>query len=182
MKHTAKKYTINEADRIKIGDAYSQIPMWRQILGIPLIYIPVIVSVPFVILGVLFVKAHLWFLGAKNLKKYKDFIPHRKSYRYAYRDQIVRSSPWWSAWAKTKIFWFYNCGIYCPFSIAMYDYCSYMVKVVENWWCPFKHDRKDQYANAPLDNSFWHMSEKEKKKLHKEDQDNPIYTKHSKKN
>jgi hypothetical protein len=168
---------IHDKDRIQIGDTYSKIPIWRQIIGIPLIYIPVIVSIPFAILAVWLVKLHLWFLGGRNIKKYRDFIPHRKSYRYAYRNQIVRSSPWYAAFAKTKIFWFYNCGIYCPLSIGLFDYLSYLVKIVENWWCPFKHDRKHTYANAPLDNSFWHISEIEKQKLAKEDLNNPIYTK-----
>jgi hypothetical protein len=147
----------------------------RQVGGIPLIYAPVLVTVPFMILGVNLVRWHLLFLGARNMKKYRDFIPNRKSYRYTYEKQIVRDAVWYGAWAKLKIFWFYNCGIYCPLSIGLMDYFSYLVKIVENWWCPFYHDRKSTYANAPLDKSFWHAKPKELKKLHKNDQNCPIY-------
>ena len=75
-----------------------------------------------------------------------------------------------------RLFWFYNCGIYCPLSIGLLRYYTYLVKIVENWWCPFYHDKKSDYADAPLDNSFWHIYSKENSKLHEDDKNCPIYT------
>jgi len=38
---------------VKIGGNYEKQPFWKVILGVPLIYLPIITTVPFVIIGVL---------------------------------------------------------------------------------------------------------------------------------
>jgi hypothetical protein len=50
-----------------------------------------------------------------------------------------------------------------------------MVKVVENWWCPFNHDRKNSYTDGAIDQSFWHIYPEEKIKLHEDDKNNVIF-------
>ena len=169
-KYSSNVYDIIEDNRVKIGRTFENIPMWRKVIGIPLIYLPVIIALPFMIVALNFVKWHLVFIGGKNLKNYRDFLPHRKSYRYAYKNQIIsKGNTPFSIFARTKIFWFYNCGIYCPFSVALLDYFSYLVKIVENWWCPFYHDKKSGYASSSIDKSFWHIDPKMKAKMNKDD-------------
>lgn len=160
---------INEKERVEIGRNFRKIPLWKLIIGIPLIYIPAIITVPFAIIGLILTRCHLIFLGAKNLKCYKDFVPERRSFRYTLKNQItMRGEQGFNIWVRSKLFWFYNCGIYCPYTVALFEYLTYLIKVVENWWCPFYHDKKTNYADAPIDKSFWHISS-EKTKLHKDD-------------
>ena len=66
--------------------------------------------------------------------------------------------------------------MYCPFSVASLEWTTYLTKVVENWWCPFRHERKPHYAGSAIDYSFWHMS-RDVEKLAPEDRDNPIWNK-----
>ena len=161
-------------NRVLIGRTFRDVPLWKLIIGVPLIYLPAFLVLPFVIVGANLVKWHLKFMGAKNLKKYKDFVPSRKSFKYSLKDQITMKERSISFWLRSKVYWFYNCGIYCPYSVALFEYSSYLVKVVENWWCPFRHDKKSNYANAAIDQSFWHISP-EKAKLDKDDLENPIW-------
>lgn len=164
-----KKY-----NRVLIGRTFADVPFWKLAIGVPLIYLPVFLTLPFIILGVWLVKGHLVFMGAKNLKKYKDFVPVRKSFRYSLETQITMKGKSINYWLRSKVYWFYNCGIYCPYSVALFEYGSYLVKVVENWWCPFHHDKKSSYSNASIDQSFWHISP-EKGKLHTDDLEDPIW-------
>jgi hypothetical protein len=46
---------------------------------------------------------------------------------------------------------------------------------VENWWCPFAHNRKEEYAEGSIDKSFWHVYPQELEKLHPDDCKNPIW-------
>jgi hypothetical protein len=75
-----------------------------------------------------------------------------------------------------KLFWILNCNWYCPYSVALFEWHTYLVKVVENWWCPFGHERKHHYTAGAIDQSFWHIYPVEKDKLHEEDRNNPIFT------
>jgi len=161
-------------NRVLIGRTFNDVPLWKLIIGIPLIYLPAFLVLPFVIIGVNLVRGHLRFMGAKNLKKYKEFVPSKKSFRYSLDTQITMKEKSISIWLRSKIYWFYNCGIYCPYSVALFEYSSYLVKVVENWWCPFHHDKKENYADASIDQSFWHV-QPERVKLHKDDLENPIW-------
>jgi len=77
---------------------------------------------------------------------------------------------------RARFFWVFNCKMYCPMSVALLDYAAYLVKVVENWWCPFAHDRKPSYADGAIDGSFWHTNSSESAKLHPDDRDNPIWS------
>jgi hypothetical protein len=43
----------NIMERVTIGANFSQQPTWKKIVGIPLIYFPLITTTPFVLLGVL---------------------------------------------------------------------------------------------------------------------------------
>ncbi len=79
-------------DRVKIGENFDTQPMWKVFIGVPLIYVPIIFSIPFVIVCVFLVKAHLGLMGAKNIKPYWSFVPDWISHRYKYSDQIIYST------------------------------------------------------------------------------------------
>lgn len=146
----------------------------RIMLGTPLIYLPILTTVPFVFLGMWIVRLHLYLLGARNVKRYRDFLPEWISHRYIHRTQIVSTrNP--LMLAHYKFFWIFNCKLYCPFSVALFRYTVYLVKIVENWWCPFAHSRKEEYADAAIDASYWHLNEKRHAKLDPADEANPIW-------
>jgi len=160
--------------RIDIGINYDKVSPWRVFVGLPFVYLPVLV-LPFVLLGGLMVYIHLRMLGARNLKTLRDFLPAWESHRYRFKTQIVKLDIHPLArWARTRAYWFLNCTLYCPFSVAALEWTTYLTKAVENWWCPFGHAQKSNYADAAIDYSFWHVS-KDVAQLHPEDRDNPIW-------
>jgi hypothetical protein len=161
-------------DRVIIGSNYVKQPFWKIILGVPLIYLPIITTVPFMIIGVLLIKAHLRYVGGMEIKPYWDFVPSWISHRYRNNEQptinISRYHP-----AHYRFFWVFNCKLYCPLSVALFSYAAYLVKIVENWWCPFAHEQKKTYAESAIDESFWHVDPQELVKLHPDDRQNPIW-------
>lgn len=165
-------------DRVRIGCNYERQPLWKIIFGVPLIYLPIITTVPFVIMGVLLVRTHLKYVGGMNIKSYWDFVPDRLSHRYANSEQptinIARFHP-----AHYRFFWIFNCKNYCPLSVALFRYAVYLVMIVENWWCPFAHGRKQEYTAGAIDKSFWHVDPAELVKLHPADKQNPIWNENS---
>lgn len=170
-------------DRVRIGENFDSQPMWKIIIGVPLIYLPIIFSIPFVIVCVILVKAHLQLLGATNIRPYRDFLPEWVSHRYNYSNQIIYSTgAKWHNLRHYRWYWIFNCKLYCPLSVALFRYISYLVKVVENWWCPFEHDKKCEYEDAAIDQSYWHIHEQEKARLNPEDRDNPIWNEDAEKN
>jgi hypothetical protein len=173
---TAKKHVLDEAEEgVIIAKTYKKRPQWfRVLLGVPLIYVPILVTLPFVIIGVNIVRLHLTALGARNMKKYWDFVPERISHRYNMKNQPRYSKNPFSI-AYSRFFWIFNCTVYCPMSIALLRYFVYLVKIVENWWCPFEHSRKHEYADATIDASFWHINKYPNSLLHPDDRDNPIW-------
>lgn len=161
---------------IKIGDNFDKQVVWKVFIGVPLIYMPLIFSIPFVIICVFLVKTHLRLMGAENIKSYWEFVPEWASHRYHYHNQItyVTGAKWHNLRAY-RWYWIFNCNLYCPLSVALFRYVTYLVKIVENWWCPFEHDKKCEYAEAAIDKSYWHLHEQEKEKLHPDDRDNPTW-------
>jgi len=144
------------------------------LLGLPFVYLPIL-AMPFILLGGALVYIHLRMMGAQNLKTLRDFLPARDSHRYEYKTQVVKNDIHPLArWARTRAYWLFNCTLYCPFSVAALEWTTYLTKAVENWWCPFGHAQKGNYAGSAIDYSFWHVS-KDAKKLHPEDRDNPIW-------
>ncbi|MHC1697325.1 MAG: hypothetical protein AB9919_04490 [Geobacteraceae bacterium] len=160
--------------RVRIGCNYVSQPFWKVILGVPLIYLPILATLPFVAIGVFLVKTHLTLVGGMEIRSYWDFVPSWVSHRYQNKDQpvikISRFHP-----AHYRFFWIFNCKLYCPLSVALFRYAAYLVKIVENWWCPFAHNRKQDYAEGAIDKSFWHLSPEDRLKLHPDDRKNPIW-------
>ncbi|WP_455216825.1 hypothetical protein, partial [Kaarinaea lacus] len=72
-------------------------------------------------------------------------------------------------------YWIFNCKLYCPMSVALFCYTAYLVKIVENWWCPFDHDKKQEYAEGAIDKSYWHLNDKDMASLHPDDRSNIIW-------
>ena len=56
--------------RITIGKNYSSQPGWKVFIGVPLIYIPLLTTVPFILIGVFLVRTHLAYVGGMNIKSY----------------------------------------------------------------------------------------------------------------
>jgi hypothetical protein len=171
---------IVEKDRIEIGKIYIDeykkkrvVCVLKGIIGVPLIYLPVFL-LPFAALSAWIVYLHLRLMGAQNLKTFSDFVPDFSTYRYKIKEQITMTS-WTNPFVKIRWYWLFNCALYCPYSVGVCAWHTYLVKVVENWWCPFSHEKRNTYADAPVDKSFWHIFEKEAEKLHPDDLNNPIW-------
>ena len=65
-----------------MGCNYVSQPLWKVILGVPLIYLPIIATIPFVAIGVFLVKTHLTLVGGMEIQSYWDFVPSWVSHRY----------------------------------------------------------------------------------------------------
>jgi hypothetical protein len=163
-------------ERVTIGSNFTNQPLWKKLVGIPLIYLPLITTIPFVLIGVMLVRTHLIFVGGMNIRPYREFVPAWISHRYQWDNQIKYSTDvtWYNLRAY-RFYWIFNCKLYCPLSVALFKYACYLVKIVENWWCPFAHDQKETYSEAAIDKSYWHITELERESLHPEDRDNPIW-------
>lgn len=167
--------------RVEIGDNFVVQPLWKVFIGVPLIYLPIIFSIPFVIICVFLVKSHLKLIGAKNIRPYWDFVPAWVSHRYNYNNQITYvTGAKWHNLREYRWYWIFNCKLYCPLSVALFRYTTYLVKIVENWWCPFEHNQKCEYSEAAIDKSYWHLHQAERDSLNKNDLNNPIWNKTSK--
>lgn len=163
-------------NRVKIGSNFLSQPIWKVFIGVPLIYLPLLTTVPFVMLGVLLVRTHLVYIGGMNIRSYWDFVPAWISHRYRHNNQIIYSTG--AAWynlREHKFYWIFNCKLYCPLSVALIRYMAYLVMIVENWWCPFAHDKKPDYAESAIDKSYWHLHETERARLHPDDLNNPMW-------
>lgn len=161
-------------DRTVIAREYEDVAEVRVFFGMGLIYVPA-VFLPLLLLAAALVYLHLRTMGAKNVRNLGSFLPDRRSHRYAYKTQIVsRRAPKLAFWTRTRLFWTVNCTWYCPFSVGVLEWTLYLVKMVENWWCPFGHAQKAQYAPAAIDASYWHTRH-DLGQLHPEDRDNPIW-------
>ncbi|MDH4199075.1 MAG: hypothetical protein OEV66_01725 [Spirochaetia bacterium] len=175
------KIYIDEAARVSIGDNYRNVPFYRIFFGVPVVYLPLFLF-PIVMLSSWLTWLHLKMIGAQNVFTYKDFLPDRKSFRYTFKTQIIMEKRhFFSTWSRSVIFWMFNCTGYCPYSVALFQWHTYLVKVVENFWCPFYHDKKMSYGEGAIDKSYWHQNEVDKNKLHPEDQNNPIWNKNFRK-
>ncbi len=125
--------------RVDIGVHYAKVSPWRVFVGLPFVYLPILVM-PFILLGGGLIYIHLRLMGAQNLKTLRDFLPAWDSHRYSYKTQIVKNDCHPLArWSRARAYWIFNCTFYCPFSVASLEWTSYLTKVVEIWWCPFGH-------------------------------------------
>lgn len=169
--------------RVNIGDNFKTQPLWKIFIGAPLIYLPIIFSIPFVIFCVFFVKLHLKLMGAKDIRSYWDFVPSWVSHRYKNNDQIIYSTgAKWHNLRAYRWYWIFNCKLYCPLSVALFRYVAYLVKIVENWWCPFNHNKKSEYSEGAIDKSYWHLFPQEMERLHPDDRNNVIWNSDAEKN
>ena len=176
--YSEKACAVCQSDRIQIGGGYANVSAPRRALGVILIYLPVIFF-PFAIFIASMTYLSLRILGASNLKSYWDFVPASDSHRYAFKDQIVMRPGSILRHLGWKTFWQFNCSFYCPMSVGLFEYLTYLVKAVENWWCPFFHERKSDYNCSPIDKSYWHAKPGEEQKLESSDRDCPIWNQDS---
>ncbi|PKM12913.1 MAG: hypothetical protein CVV13_03555 [Gammaproteobacteria bacterium HGW-Gammaproteobacteria-3] len=162
------------ATRVEIGKNHRQTPVLQRAVGLVLIYLPLL-TFPFVIISAYLTYFHLRMMGARNIKTLGDFIPNRSSHRYDLKSQITMEGSFKASLAQSRLFWILNCTWYCPVSVALFEWHAYMVKIVENWWCPFTHANKEDYREGAIDKSFWHIYPEDAVKLTPEDRDNPIW-------
>lgn len=175
---TPSPKACERCDRVEIGQNFRRVNMVRLVLGIPLIYVPIVTLMPFMIFSSIVVYWHLRMIGAQKLKTFWDFLPEAESHRYNLKSQIVfTSNPPPFFWVRMRLYWIFNCTFYCPWSVALLEWLTYMTKMVEIWWCPFHHSRKEHYAASAIDQSVWHAYPEEAAKLHPDDRDNPIWNK-----
>ena len=160
--------------RVEIGKNHKQVPVWRRAVGLVFVYLPIL-TLPFVFISAYLTYFHLRLVGGKNVKKFTDFLPDRNSHRYNLKSQITMDGTFKASLAQSKLYWVLNCTWYCPVSVAVFEWHAYMVKVVENWWCPFTHSKKENYMEGAIDKSFWHIYQEDIVKLNKEDLENPIW-------
>lgn len=162
--------------RVIIGRNFAQQPAWKRYLGVPLVYLPLVFTIPFMLVGVILIRSHLHFVGGMNIRSYWSFTPTWLSHRYRNAEQPIfhTDTTRWQFRAY-RWFWVFNCKLYCPLSVALFSYSVYLVKIVENWWCPFGHDKKSDYSEGAIDQSYWHIFPAEYAALHPEDRDNIIW-------
>lgn len=160
--------------RVEIGKNYQQMSVLRRTLGLILVYTPIL-TLPFCFLSAYMTYWHLRLVGARNLKTYADFLPARESHRYTLKSQITMQGSFKLSPVQSRLYWILNCTFYCPYSVALFEWHAYLVKLVENWWCPFAHDKKPDYADAKIDRSFWHIYPEELAQLSEDDKSNPIW-------
>ena len=176
MSSSTKSCEQCHSNRISIGKTFYELPAWRRYVGAILIYLPLFFSLPFAIVGGVILWAHLKTLGAQNLKGYWDFVPKGSTHRYSkLSDQITFKMDITAPWASMKLFWAFNCNYYCPLSVGLYEWSAYLVKTVENFWCPFFHERKSGYTESSIDKSYWHILPENEAKLHPEDRECGIW-------
>ena len=167
--------TEEDVARVLIGKGHRKLSFLRQFLGVWLIYLPIL-TLPFIFVSAYLSYWHLRAMGAENIKPLSAFLPDRKSYRYTMKNQIVMHPGYPFSPTQSKLFWIFNCTWYCPHSVGLFEWHAYLVKLVENWWCPFRHDKKEaNYREATIDKSFWHIYPEDIGKLTPEDRANPIW-------
>jgi hypothetical protein len=180
LRHLLDRHADRSIERVQIGCNFRRQPQWKFLMGVPLIYVPILVGILPLVACTFLVRTHLTLVGGHKLKSYwEDFVPSWVSHRYTWGTQIlpdrVFKRYWFLAWiAKSKLFWLFNCKLYCPLSVALIAYLLYLVKIVEHWWCPFGHDKKPTYADAPIDKSLWHAAG-DASLLHPDDRENPAW-------
>lgn len=162
--------------RAEIGSNYQQKSVLSRGIGMIFVYLPIL-TLPFVILSAYLTYYHLRLIGGKNIKTWSDFLPNRATHRYDLKSQITMNPSFKLSASQSKLFWMFNCTWYCPYSVALFEWHAYLVKIVENWWCPFGHEKKadGDYNEGAIDKSFWHIYPEEQAKLHEEDLKNPLW-------
>lgn len=161
--------------RIAIGRNYDRVSIARATVGLIFVYLPIL-FLPFILAAAGLIYIHLRMMGAQQLKTLRDFLPTPGSHRYGFATQIrFAGAPRLAVWVRMKTFWMFNCTWYCPVSVATLEWTTYLVKTVENWWCPFYHDKKANYMVAAIDRSYWHTADNIGQ-LHRDDRDSPIFS------
>jgi hypothetical protein len=119
---------------------------------------------------------HLKMAGATNMKTYRSFLPDSKSSSYGMGSPgAMLPNTWFSGLPNTNS-WIAKYSGFLAQCTALFNWHAYLVKLVENWWCPFHHNRKDpHYRAGAINQSFWHLYPEDLIKLAPDDRDNPIW-------
>ena len=109
----------NCSNRVEIGKNHNQISVPRRALGLFFVYAPII-TLPFVFASAYMTYFHLWLVGAKNIKKFTDYLPAKESHRYTMKNQITMKPSFGVSLSQYKLYWILNCTWYCPVSVAVF--------------------------------------------------------------
>lgn len=145
-------------------------------LGNVLLPLLLLLCLPFVIFSAMMTVLHLKMAGATNMRAYRSFLPDNKMFSFGYNSSVNLMPGVWFSCIPNTTFWVANYTNFLALSTALFNWHAYLVKLVENWWCPFHHNRKDpHYRIGAINQSFWHLYPEDLIKLAPDDRDNPIW-------
>jgi hypothetical protein len=145
-------------------------------LGNVLLSLLLLLCLPFVIFSAMMTVLHLKMAGATNMRLYRSFLPDSKSFSYELKNPVTMVPGAWFSPSGNSTFWVVKSSRFLTYSTALFDWHAYLVKLVENWWCPFHHNRKEpHYRVGAINQSFWHLYPEDLIKLAPDDRDNPIW-------
>ncbi len=131
---------------------------------------------PFVIFSAMMTVLHLKMAGASNMRVYRSFLPDYKPFPYELKNPVTMVPGAWFSRIPITTYWVAKYARFLVYSTALFNWHAYLVKLVENWWCPFHHNRKDpHYRIGAINQSFWHLYPEDFIKLAPDDRDNPIW-------
>lgn len=97
-------------ERVIIGRNFYNQPRWKRMVSVPLIYLPLLTTVPFLMVAVILIKFHLTYVGGLNIRPYGSFVPAWVSHRYRYEDQITfQTGTSRFQLQAQRWFWIFNC-------------------------------------------------------------------------
>ncbi|MFI3123331.1 MAG: hypothetical protein QX194_05320, partial [Methylococcales bacterium] len=81
------KKACENCSRVHIGKHYKNVPVWKRAIGMVMIYLPIL-TLPFIFLSAYWSYTHLLWMGAKDVKTLRDYLPAKESHRYDLKTQI----------------------------------------------------------------------------------------------
>ena len=174
--------TANDSDSVAMDKDSAQIafddmgkPMSYNLVSALLLGIQSL-NLPFIIFSGLITRLHLKMAGVISMKLFESFLPENTLYANDVRSQATLKTISWFAQLRCSPSGNALDMSYWVYSKALFDWHAYLVKVVENWWCPFYHDRKDPYYRiGAINQSYWHLYPEDAIKLVPEDRENPLW-------
>lgn len=61
---------------VKTGQNFPKQPILKVPIGVPLICVPIIATIPFAVIWLFLVTSNLKLMRAENIRSWQDFVPH----------------------------------------------------------------------------------------------------------
>jgi hypothetical protein len=176
LKNCNKKVTESDWDADMEADDSQKRKSLAHEIGNGFLSLLLLLFLPFVIFSAMMTVMHLKMAGATNMRVYRSFLPDGNSFPYELKNPVTMVPGAWFSRIANTTFWVAKYSRFLGYSTALFDWHAYLVKLVENWWCPFHHNRKDpHYRVGAINQSFWHLYPEDLMKLAPDDRDNPIW-------